>query len=132
MNGSITPPYSNYVIMALYKLGRREEAEQLLWQQIASFNKGTFNAGVGVPHLKQRNPVGSAFYNWEGTRTMGVGYLPENWHAYASIFAGHYGIRFDTHGYSLEPWSPMKGQRVHCGLPVMGKIQEFIESSIQP
>jgi len=128
MNGSITPPYANYVIMALYKMGRREQAEELLWPQIASFDKGTFNAGVCfISTGRRRNPVGSAFYTWDGKHGDGEGYLPENWHAYAGIFAGHYGIRFDKNGYSLEPWSPLKGQRVCCGLPVMGKIQEFME-----
>jgi hypothetical protein len=127
MNGSITPPYSNYVIMALYKMGRREEAEALLWPQVASFDKGTFNAGVGIPDMPQRNPIGSAFYNWAGTATVGEGYLPENWHAYAGIFAGHYGIRFDQNGYSLEPWSPLKGKTLPCNMPVMGKIQKTME-----
>ena len=108
MNGSITPPYSNYVIMALYKLGRRAQAEEVLWPQVASFDKGTFNSGIGILGPR-RNPVGSAFYYWDGTKSNGIGYLPENWHAYAGIFAGHYGIRFDENGYSLEPWSPMKG-----------------------
>ncbi len=127
MNGSITPPYANYVITALYKTGRREQAEELLWPQIASFDKGTFNAGTGVPFRHWRNPVGSAFYTWDGKFGDGEGYLPENWHAYAGIFAGHYGIRFDDRGYGIEPWSPLKGQRVRCGLPVMGKIQETME-----
>ena len=127
MNGSITPPYSNYVIMALYKMGRREQAEELLWPQIASFDKGTFNSGVAIPYMRRRNPVGSAFYVWDGSRANGEGYLPENWHAYAGIFAGHFGIHFDETGYSLEPWSPLKGKRVPCGLPVMGKIQEFMQ-----
>ena len=127
MNGSITPPYSNYVIMALYKMGRREQAEELLWPQIASFDRGTFNSGVRIPYMQTRNPVGSAFYYWDGSRANGEGYLPENWHAYAGIFAGHFGIRFGAEGYSLEPWSPLKGKRVPCGLPVMGKIQESME-----
>lgn len=127
MNGSITPPYSNYVIMALYKMGRYKEAEELLWPQIASFDKGTFNAGVGIPYMPQRNPIGSAFYNWAGTATVGEGYLPENWHAYAGIFAGHYGIRFDKNGYSLEPWSPLKGKTLPCEMPVMGKIQKTMK-----
>ena len=124
MNGSITPPYSHYFIMALYRHGFRQEAEQMLWAQVGSFDRGTFNAGVG---RGARNPVGSAFYNWDGTKAIGIGYLPENWHAYASLFAGHYGITFDENGYRLEPWSPLKGRRVRCGLPVMGEIQEFME-----
>ena len=127
MNGSITPPYSSYVIQALYKLGRRTQAEELLWPQVASFDKGTFNAGVGVPYGQRRNPVGSAFYYWNGDKSNGIGYLPENWHAYAGIFAGHYGIRFDKNGYSLETWSPLKGKKLPCNMPVLGKIQQTME-----
>lgn len=127
MNGSITPPYSHYFIKALAKFGQREEAEKMLWAQVGSFDKGTFNAGVRIPFMPQRNPVGSAFYTWDGARSVGEGYLPENWHAYASIFEVHYGIRFDKNGYSLEPWSPLKGKKIRCGLPVMGKIQDVME-----
>jgi hypothetical protein len=128
MNGSITPPYSHYFIMALYCHGFRAEAEQMLWAQVGSFDRGTFNSGMRFPtSLPSRNPVGSAFFRWDGRSAAGEGYLPENWHAYASLFAGHYGIRFDEHGYSLEPWSPFKGQRIRCGLPVNGKIQETME-----
>lgn len=127
MNGSITPPYSHYFIMALYRHGFRDEAEQMLWAQVASFDKGTFNSGVRIPHLPCRNPVGSAFFKWDGSSASGEGYLPENWHAYASIFAGHYGIRFDEHGYSLEPWSPLKGQKLKCDLMCTGKKITEIE-----
>jgi len=127
MNGSITPPYTHYFIMALYRHGFQDQAEQMLWAQVASFDQGTFNSGVRIPYMPCRNPVGSAFFRWDGSSAAGEGYLPENWHAYASIFAGHYGIRFDERGYSLEPWSPLKGQHLRCGLPVMGKIQETLE-----
>ena len=127
MNGSITPPYSHYFIMALYRHGFRDEAEKMLWAQVGSFDKGTFNSGVRIGTMPCRNPVGSAFFKWDGSSAEGEGYLPENWHAYASIFAGHYGIRFDERGYSLERWSPLKGQRLRCGLPVMGKNQEAME-----
>ena len=126
MNGSITPPYSNYVIMSLYKLGRRAQAGDLLWPQVASFDKGTFNAGIGILGPR-RNPVGSGFYYWDGAKSNGIGYLPENWHAYAGIFAGHYGIRFDKNGYSLEPWSPLRGRKFPCNMPVMGEIQKTME-----
>jgi len=127
MNGSITSPYSKYFIMALYGHGFRDEAERMLWAQVESFDKGTFNAGVGVPNLPVRNPVGSAFYTWDGAHAIGIGYLPENWHAYAGIFAGHYGIRFDKNGYSLESWSCLKGKKLPCGKPVMGKTQVMMQ-----
>jgi len=99
----------------------------MFWAQVKSFEKGRFNAGVGVPNLPVRNPVGSAFHTWDGAHAIGIGYLPENWHAYAGIFAGHYGIRFDKNGYSLEPLSPLKGKKLPCNLPVMGIIQKTME-----
>ena len=55
---------------------------------------------------------------------MGEGYLPEDWQAMTAIFTGHYGIRLDDHGYSLESWSPLKGKKVKLGLPFMGRIVE--------
>jgi len=127
MNGSITSPYSNYFIMALYRHGFRETAEKMLWAQVESFDKGTFNSGVRIPYLPVRNPVGSAFYTWDGSHANGEGYLPENWHAYAGIFAGHFGIRFDKTGYSLESWSFLKGKKLPCGMPVMGKTQAMMQ-----
>ena len=126
MNGSITPPYSNYVIMALYKLGRREQAEELLCPRSLPSTRGPL-----TPVRASRSGIGetpwAAPYTWDGRFGDGEGYLPENWHAYAGIFAGHYGIRFDQNGYSLEPWSPQKGKKLPCNMPVMGKFQKTME-----
>jgi hypothetical protein len=128
MNGGACPTFVYYVIQSFYKLGRRHDAERLLWPLVASFEKGTFNAGVQASaRWPRRNPVGSAFYVWSGAYAMGEGYLPEDWQAMAAIFTGHYGIRFDNHGYSLESWSPLKGKKVKLGLPFMGQIVEAIE-----
>ena len=127
MNGAACPNFVYYVIQSLYKLGRRHDAEKILWPLVASFEKGTFNAGVGSAKWPRRNPVGSAFYLWNGTRADGEGYLPENWQAMVAIFTGHYGIRLDDHGYQLEPWSPLKGKKIKLGLPFMGNIVETIE-----
>lgn len=127
MNGSACPVFVYYVIQSFYKLGRRDDAEKLLWPLVESFGGGTFNAGVQVPKYPQRNPIGSAFYLWNGSHASGEGYLPENWQAMAAIFTGHYGIRLDDHGYRLEPWSPLKGRKIELGLPFMGSIVETVE-----
>ncbi len=121
MNGGATPAMEYYFIQALYQTGQRAAAERLLWPLVGSFEKGTFNAGIQLPHEKQRNPVGSAFYQWDGSRGRGEGYLPENWDGVEALFTGHYGIGFDKNGYYLEPWSPLKGQTVKLDLPYMGK-----------
>lgn len=126
MNGGATPAMEYYFIQALYETGQYNAAERLLWPLVGSFEKGTFNAGIGLPHQKQRNPVGSAFYQWDGSRGRGEGYLPENWDGVEAIFTGHFGIGFDKDGYYLEPWSPLKGQTVKLDLPYMGKNIPYV------
>ena len=127
MNGGACPTFAYYVIQSFYKLGRRRDAEKLLWPLVGSFEKGTFNAGVQTGKWLRRNPVGSAFYVWNGSQASGEGYLPEDWQAMAAIFTGHYGIRLDDQGYRLESWSPLRGKKVKLGLPFMGQVVEDIE-----
>jgi hypothetical protein len=129
MNGGATPALEYYVIQALYHAGQYDAAERLLWPLMESYEKGTFNAGIQLPKQKQRNPVGSAFYVWDGSRGRGEGYLPEDWDGVEALFTGHYGIGFDKDGYYLEPWSPLKGQRVKLDLPYMGKNVEYVTRS---
>ena len=126
MNGGATPAMEYYVIQALYQTGQYEAAERLLWPLTESYEKGTFNAGIELPKQKQRNPVGSAFYVWDGSRGRGEGYLPEDWDGVEALFTGHYGIGFDKDGYYLEPWSPLKGQKVKLDLPYMGKNVRYV------
>lgn len=126
MNGGATPPYEYYFIQALYQNGMKDEAERLLWPLMQSYEKGTFNAGIELPGQKQRNPVGSAFYEWDGSRGRGEGYLPEDWQGLDALFTGHFGIGFDKHGYFLEPWSPLKGQRIQLEMPYMGKVVSYV------
>lgn len=126
MNGGATSPYEYYFIQALYQTGQYAAAERLLWPLMHSYEVGTFNAGIDLPGEKQRNPVGSAFYVWDGSRGRGEGYLPEDWQGMDALFTGHYGIGFNEHGYFLEPWSPLKGQSIKLDLPYMGKTVETL------
>lgn len=128
MNGGATPAMEYYFIQALYQTGQYDAAERLLWPLMGSFEKGTFNAGIQLPHEKQRNPVGSAFYQWDGSRGRGEGYLPENWDGVEALFTGHYGISFNQDGYYFEPWSPLKGQKVKLDLPYMGKNVPYVSN----
>ena len=127
MNGGATPALEYYVIQALYQTGQYDAAERLLWPLMGSYERGTFNAGIQLPGKKQRNPVGSAFYEWDGSRGRGEGYLPEDWDGVEALFTGHYGIGFNKDGYYLEPWSPLKGQKIELNLPYMGKNVASIE-----
>jgi hypothetical protein len=121
MNGGSTPPYEYYFIQSLYQTGLVDDAERLLWPLMQSYENGTFNAGIELPGQKQRNPVGSAFYVWDGSRGRGEGYLPEDWQGVDALFTGHFGIGFDEHGYFFEPWSPLKGRKLTLEMPYMGK-----------
>jgi len=126
MNGGANPAMEYYMIQALYQTGQYDAAEHLLWPLVGSFEQGTFNAGIQLPGQKQRNPVGSAFYRWNGSHGAGEGYLPEDWDGVEAIFTGHYGIGFDQRGYYLEPWSPLKGQKIKLGLPYMGNAVPYL------
>jgi hypothetical protein len=44
-----------------------------------------------------------------------------------AVFTGHYGIGCGPTGFRLEPWSPLKGQRVQLGLKFMGKAVKVVE-----
>jgi hypothetical protein len=132
MNGGATPALEYYVIQALYQTGQYDAAERLLWPLMGSYEKGTFNAGIQLPGKKQRNPVGSAFYEWNGSRGRGEGYLPEDWDGVEALFTGHYGIGFDKDGYYLESWSPLKGQKVQLDLPYMGKNIPYVSETDKP
>ncbi|HEX4119054.1 MAG TPA: hypothetical protein VH619_00400 [Verrucomicrobiae bacterium] len=126
MNGGATPAMEYYFIQALYETAQYQEAERLLWPLIESFEKGTFNAGNQLRGQKQRNPVGSAFYRWDGSHGAGEGYLPEDWDGLEALFTGHYGIGFDQDGYFFEPWSPLKGQKFKLDLPYMGMNVAYV------
>jgi hypothetical protein len=132
MNGGATSPYEYYFIQSLYQVGLTVDAERLLWALMGSYDQGTFNAGIELPGLKQRNPVGSAFYTWDGSRGRGEGYLPEDWQGLDALFTGHFGINFDERGYYLEPWSPLKGRTIPLNLPYMGKLVPRLYSTGHP
>ena len=126
MNGGATPALEYYFIQALYRTDQYESAERLLWPLMGSSERGTFNAGIQLPHQQQRNPVGSAFYQWDGSHGAGEGYLPEDWDGVKALFTGHFGLGFDQYGYHLEPWSPLKGQKVELNLPFMGTNVQYV------
>ena len=126
MNGGATPAFEYYVIQALYQTGQYQAAEGLLWPLMQSYENGTFNAGIQLPGQQQRNPVGSAFYQWNGSHGAGEGYLPEDWDGVEALFTGHYGIGFNKHGYYFEPWTPLKGQTIKLDLPYMGKLVPYV------
>ena len=65
--------------------------------------------------------------HWNGTPSGYEGFLADSYCAQMVLFTGYYGIGFGPDGFRLEPWSPLKGQRVKLGLKYMGKIVDEIE-----
>lgn len=116
VNGG-THAQSYFYIQALYQLGRREEAEQLLWPMMATYAAAGFQNGIGN---------GGELRKWDGTPSGYEGFLAHCYRGQLALFTGHYGIGFGPEGFHLEPWSPLKGKRVKLGLKYMGEIVEEI------
>jgi hypothetical protein len=106
--------------MWLYQVGLVDDVERLLWPLMQSLRKSDL-ARIKLTGQKQRDAVGSAFYAWDGPRGRGEGYLPEDWQGVDVLFTGHFGMVFDGRGYFLEPWSPLKGQKMTLEMPYMTK-----------
>jgi hypothetical protein len=117
-NGGATACYAYFYIQALYQLGRRAEAERILWPMIETFARGGFQNGVGH---------GGEWRQWDGKPSGYEGFLADGYYAQMAIFTGHYGITFGPEGFQLAQWSPLKGRTVPLGLQYMGKTVETVE-----
>jgi hypothetical protein len=117
-NGGASACYAYFYVQALYQLGRRAEAERILWPMMQTFAAGGFQNGVGNAGEWRR---------WDGRPSGYEGFLADAYYAQMAVFTGHYGIGFGPTGFRLEPWSPLKGQRVPLGLKFMGKTIKAVE-----
>jgi hypothetical protein len=117
-NGGASACYAYFYIQALYQLGRRAEAERILWPMMGTFAQGGFQNGVGHAGEWRR---------WDGRPSGYEGFLADAYYAQMAVFTGHYGIGFGPGGFRLEKWSPLIGHRVPLGLKFMGKKVAVIE-----
>lgn len=111
-HGGATACFAHYYIQALYKLGRKAEADRILWAMMKTYNRGGFQNGVGN---------GGEWTRWDGTPSGYEGMLCDAYTTETALFSGYYGIAFTPDGFKLEPWSPLKGKRTELGLTYMGK-----------
>jgi hypothetical protein len=109
---------SYFFIQALYKMGRREEADQIFWAEMASYAANGFQNGIGR---------GGELTRWDGTPSGYEGFLAHCYRDPLALYTGYWGIGFGSHGFYLEPWSPLKGKRVKPGLMYMGKVVDEIQ-----
>ena len=117
-NGGATACYAYFYIQALYQLGRREEAERILWPMMRTFAQGGFQNGVGH---------GGEWRHWDGRPSGYEGFLADAYYAQMAVWTGHYGIGFHPGGFRLEAWSPLKGKSAPLGLKYMGKKVSTLE-----
>ena len=111
-NGGATACYAYYYLQALYKLGRRAEADRILWPMMKTYAEGGFQSGVGK---------GGEWRHWDGRPSGYEGFLSDAYLSQLAVLTGHYGISFGADGFRFEPWSPLKGRPLPAGLRYMGR-----------
>lgn len=116
-NGGASACMAYFYVQALYKLGRRHQAERILWAMMRTYADGGFQNGVGK---------GGEWRYWDGRPSGYEGFLTDAYYTQLVVFTGHYGISFGPEGFRLEPWSPLKGKRIPLGLKYMGKVVKDI------
>ncbi|MCX6622223.1 MAG: hypothetical protein NTY38_14370 [Acidobacteria bacterium] len=86
-NGGATACHVYWTIQALYNLGRRADAEKILFPLLAAFEEGKFQG---------RGPDGANTYDWkawDGTPHGYEGLLVDNYLALLAVYTGYLGRR---------------------------------------
>jgi hypothetical protein len=79
-NGGATGCYAYFTLAALYDLGRREEADRILFPMLDAFDKGSFS-GRGA------NGNTNDWRAWDGTAWGYEGFLTDNYYALLAVMA---------------------------------------------
>jgi hypothetical protein len=113
-NGAASGNFAYFYIQALYKLGRRDEADRILFPMLEAYDRGTFQDGVGS---------GVDWKTWEGKACGYEGMLVDNYYPLLAVLTGYLGIEHDMAGVRLRADSPLAGRKVdwnirHLGRPV--------------
>jgi hypothetical protein len=77
-NGGATACHAFFTIAALYDLGRRDEADRILFPMLDSFEKGGFE-GVGA------NGMSNDWKAWDGTPWGYEGFLVDGYYAMLAV-----------------------------------------------
>jgi hypothetical protein len=113
-NGAASGNFAYFYIQALYKLGRRDEADRILFPMLEAYDRGTFQDGVGS---------GVDWKTWDGKACGYEGMLVDNYYPLLAVLTGYLGIEHDIEGVRLRSDSPLRGRKVdwsfrHLGRPV--------------
>ena len=77
-NGGATGCFAYYTLAALYDLGRREEADRILFPMLESFEKGSFSGTAP-------NGMTYDWKTWDGTPWGYEGFLTDNYYALLAV-----------------------------------------------
>ncbi|HPO12389.1 MAG TPA: discoidin domain-containing protein [Candidatus Hydrogenedentes bacterium] len=116
-NGGATACYAYFYIQALYQLGRRAEADRILWPMMQTYAAGGFQNGVGN---------GGEWRKWDGTPSGYEGFLADAYYTQMAVFTGYYGLGLHADGFAIERWSPLRGKEVPLGLKYMGAMVQSV------
>jgi len=123
-NGGTGALLAYWYIQALYQLGRREEADRILWPMMKRYAAGDYQNREKPTSASGGYGTGLEFMHWNGTPSGYEGFLADSYFAQMALFTGYYGIGLHPEGFRLEPWSPLAGKRVKLGLKYMGDVVE--------
>ena len=110
-NGGASACMSYFYVQALYRLGRRAEADRILWAMMKTYAAGGFQNGVGH---------GGEWTRWNGAPSGYEGFLADAYYSQLALLTGHYGIALGPEGFRLETWSPLRGKDTRLNLRYMG------------
>ncbi len=111
-NGAASASMSYWYIQALYSVGRRQEANEILFPMLKRFGAGEFQAGVGS---------GVDWKTWDGKACGYEGLLVDQFYALLAAITGFLGLRMTINGVELRDDSPLKGEHISFDFPVRRK-----------
>jgi hypothetical protein len=79
-NGGATACFAYFTLAALYDLGRKEEADKILFPMVESFEKGSFQGSAP-------NGMTNDWKAWDGTPWGYEGFLSDNYYALLAVLA---------------------------------------------
>ncbi len=87
-NGGMCGQTAYHFIQALYNVGMREKADEILFKMMATFEKEPTHSGLFPGYLQ------SVDWRTKGGAPTGYNYLADNYYFLLAAVTGHYGVEF--------------------------------------
>ena len=87
-NGGLCGQTAYHFIQALYQVGMREKADEILFKMMATFEREYTHSGLFPGYLR------SVDWRTKGGEPCGYNYLADNYYFLLAAVTGYYGIRF--------------------------------------